>query len=186
MEKPIDHNAVSGTATVAGSTAKGALGGFVTAGLLGAAAFAAVAAVPALAIYALGAAGATVVAGTAIVAAAGFVAGAAGLGGIGAAIGSGVGVVKGASKVRGEQREFNELAQNPKQNVDSPMLQAQQQAYMAGAREGKMQLIQQIQESQAQQQASFAEKHAKKGAITPEQIIEQRKLAAASSQQLGA
>lgn len=185
MAKEINHDAISTTATVAGSTAKGAAKGAGAVILGGLAAIALVAGVVAAAFtyppIVIG-----VVAGAAVL---GAIAPALG---IGAAIGAGIGLITGASKVRGEQKAFDRKAKNQQQNIDEVIAQAQQQAYIAGAHDGQVQVIQKLQEiqsaqmAQQEQQTNFAANVGKKGAVTPEQIIKQREAASAAPQQLGA
>lgn len=163
MEKPIDHGVGSSVATVGLQTGKGVLAVALIS--------AAVLAVPvALATGTFGflAAGAGIAGGL--------------LGGtFGAPIGAALGFFGGVSKVRGEQKSFDRQMQNQQQNVGVAISQAQQQAYMAGARDGQAQVVQKLQEIQ-EQQTNFAGKFAGKKGISPEDIMKQREAATASPQ----
>ena len=202
MEKPVEHDLGSGAATVAGSTAVGAVKGalFVPAVVLGVgvAAVAAVALLPwwasalALGTGALAAVSAPVWMPFA---------------GIGAAIGA----YKGGAKVKGEQKAFDVAAHNIEQNAGATIQEAQQQAYMAGMQQGvqegqsqvinKLREVQAAQEQQAQQaqqikmsqeayhpaddqKGKFADRF-KKDSIAPEAIAQKREAAAHAAPQVG-
>lgn len=116
--------------------------------------------------------------------------------GFGAGIGGIFGIGKGISKVRSERKELE--AQSRDNSIASTIQAAQQQAYLAGARDGQVQVIEKLKEVQAAQEAqatqaaaqtqekptNFADK-VKKNAITPEAIIQQREVAASTSPQVG-
>ncbi len=206
MEKPIDHDLGSSATTVVGSTAAGAAKGV---GML-----------------ALGAVGAVLATGAALYFAVSFPIPAlvVALAGAGAAatsslwmpvagIGAAYGAYKGVSKVKGEQKSFNTVAHNIEQNAGASVQQAGQQAYMAGLQEGvqagRQEVIEKLQQVQAQQaqlttnkneQAAMAhpadnrsedDKWANRfkknsgNAVSPEAIAQQREAAAHAPAQLG-
>jgi hypothetical protein len=148
MAQPIDHDGVSGTATVAGSTLKGAAAGAaaVPLGIMAAAALA-VGAVALALIFPVLLIPLVVVGAVAAFTAPVWMTAM----GIGAAVGLGSGI----SKVGREQRAFDERAQ-----ALQPQMQPaidHQAIYQAGAQDGANQVfskLQQYQEMQMQQEAA--------------------------------
>ncbi len=169
--------------SVTGETVKGAAKG-VGAVVLGGAALlvGAVAAVAAVAAFPVAAA---VVAGGVLFAAVVAYA-TSSLLAAGAAVGGGYGLYKGISKNR-------QQAQNHDREMAETIKLAQQQAYVAGARDGQVHLVQELQKAQEAQMTKaqenstrFADKVTqKKDSITPEAIIKQREAAAVASNQVG-
>lgn len=184
--REVDHDGLTSTATMTGEAAKGAVKGTAVAAgatLLGAGgAMAALGAAVSNPVGALAVTAAVLAVGTLLYFASPVLL-------AGAALGVAYGLAKGSSKVREEKRAFNRSERDRQQNIETVIGQAQQQAYMAGARDGQAHVINKLQEIQAQQeqQTNFAAKFAdKKGAVKPEQIIQQREAAKAAPQQLGA
>lgn len=107
----------------------------------------------------------------------------------GAAIGAGYALFKGVSQmVKENSAPDTTLTASHAKEFENTVRVAQQQAYEAGVNAGQMNVINKLQELQAaaheQQQGNFADR-VKKGGITPEAIIEQRKAAANAAQQIG-
>lgn len=187
MEKPIDHDKISGAVTVAGDAAKGAVKGVGvaaagTAALIGGAFMAPVPVIGALAIAAVAVTAAYFIVPAILLSTPVLVV---------AGLGAAYGLTKGVSKVVEQKKAFDsqERERGQNQNIGATIQQAQQQAYMAGAQDGQAQVIQKLQEAQAaqEQQTNFAAKFAdKKGAVTPEAIMKQREATAAVPPQLGA
>ncbi|MEK6746618.1 MAG: hypothetical protein AABY33_06275 [Pseudomonadota bacterium] len=104
----------------------------------------------------------------------------------GAALGGGYGLYKAMSKNK-------QQAQNHDREMAETIKLAQQQAYVAGARDGQVHLVQELQKAQEAQMTKaqenstkFADKVTqKKDSITPEAIIKQREAAAVASNQVG-
>lgn len=205
MEKPIDHSLGSTASTVAGGVLSGALKGVGFLALAGVGVALAGAAVVALAINAPAiAVGALALGGAAALTAPVWLP----FAGIGAAIGA----YKGGAKVRGEQKAFNTVAHDIEQNAGASVQQAGQQAYMAGLQEGvqagRQEVIEKLQQVQAQQaqlaankneQAAmahpaeerdqsnkWADRFKKDGkSISPESIAQQRDAASHAPAQIG-
>lgn len=185
MANPVDHDFASGTATVVGGAAKGLVGGILTFGALGALVAGGLAAL----------AGMTSLLAPALIGGAvAAVAGAA----YGATIGGVVGATSGALKVKRENEKFKEVAHSQEHNVAATMQQAQQQAYFAGVQDGQQNVVNKLQEVQAQQaqlaqaayhpaddqKANFADRFQKKS-VAPETIAQQREAAAHAAPHVG-
>jgi hypothetical protein len=153
MAKPVDHGIVSATNTIGSSTVTGTIAGVLGMGLLGAA----IIGLPALAI------GGAVFGFTGgVFTIAGIAATVGGLVGVtsgavpGAIAGGILGLLSGTSRVSSENLAFNEIKQ---QNaLGGQVQQVQQQAYMQGAHDGQVHLVQQIQEAQQAQTGFHAQR----------------------------
>ncbi len=194
MAKDINQVSPTTGVDVVEKTAKGAVKG-AGATLLGMVALAGVA-VAAVATAFMLPALAGAVAGGAVVGGA-FLYAAAPVLAVGAGLGAAYALTKGISKMKSEQKELEAQARNRDEAIAGTIQAAQQQAYLAGARDGQVQVISKLQEIQAaqtaqkpeqtqEQQTSFASRVAdKKNGITPEAIIQQREAAANTSPQVG-
>ncbi|MEQ1705675.1 MAG: hypothetical protein ABL867_06850 [Rickettsiales bacterium] len=136
---------------------------------------------------------AAVVGGTALVAGAAYLG--SSILAAGAAVGGGYGLYKAVS--RGKEKEANHAQEQARrdQAIADTINATAQQAYVAGARDGQIHLVQELQKAQKAQQAqlskvqenptNFAAKVAHtRSSITPEAIIEKREAAASASNQI--
>lgn len=177
-----EHNQITET-SVAGETAKGAAKGALApfVGVLAVAAVAtALIAPPVLAFMAVESVALGILA-------AGVTAAVMAVTGVSAAIGGIFGFGKGVLKSGDGSKELEAQARRD-QEMAKTIEAAQKQAYQVGVGAGQMEVINEIKKVQDAQLASAQERttnfaaNVKKGAITPEQIIQQREAAAAAQQ----
>ncbi len=194
MAKDINQDSPTTGVDVVEKTAKGAVKG-AGATLLGMAALAGAAVAAVATAFMLPALTGAVVGGALVGGA--FLYAAAPVLAVGAGLGAAYALTKGISKMKSEQKELETQARNRDEAIAGTIQAAQQQAYLAGARDGQVQVISKLQEIQAAQtaqapqatqgqapQTNFADK-VKKNGITPEAIIQQREAAANTPPQLG-